>query len=96
MVMRNSSSMDRKQVTPAGLGVLVDEFRDLREHFEVFGDLFRDAGALYLDDYQPPVAQGGGVDLPERSCGHGFGVEAGNAFEIRTPSSVVTICSTSA
>jgi len=64
-------------VAAAGGGVLVEEAGDFAEHLEVLGDLHADAGTLDFDDDLAAVAQGGGVDLAERSGGERRSVETG-------------------
>jgi hypothetical protein len=56
----------RKVLAPAGLGMAVEEGRDLAEHLEILADASLDVGALHLDRDRPAVAQLRAMDLTER------------------------------
>ena len=52
-----------KLVSPAQLGVMIEELRDLLDRFQVLHHLLANPGPLHFDRDRPPVAQGGTMDL---------------------------------
>jgi len=83
-------------VVLADLGVLSRNSAISPKASKIFHHLFANVRALHFHRYRPAIAQMSKMYLPSEADAIGFDSKSENAFDILTPSSEVTIFSTSA